>query len=121
VKFFADVHIKHSYPLAQRPVEYSAEDAFYRGMADAVIITGRKTGGETNPEDIKVVRNALPEVPLVVGSGVSESNVDRYFPYIDAIIVATSLNKDGKVEEHPDPVRIAGFMQKVKALRETLN
>lgn len=117
VKFFADVHIKHSYPLMQRPIEYSAEDAYYRGLADAIVVTGRKTGGNTNPEDIKRVKNALPEIPLVVGSGVSEENIEDYFSYVDAIIVATSLNRDGKVEAEPDPSRVASFMSKVKALR----
>ncbi|RKX55609.1 MAG: membrane biogenesis protein [Thermotoga sp.] len=120
VKFFADVHIKHSYPLAQRRIEYSAEDAYYRGLADAIIITGRKTGGETNPSDVIRVRNALPEVPLVVGSGVSIENVDNYLPYVDAIIVVTSLNKGGKVEEVPDPDRITAFMKKIEDYRNNL-
>jgi predicted TIM-barrel enzyme len=43
-KIFADVHIKHRYPLAQRPIELAAEDCWHRGLADAVIITGLKTG-----------------------------------------------------------------------------
>ena len=106
--------------MAQRRIEYSAEDAYYRGLADAIIITGRKTGGETNPSDVIRVRNALPEVPLVVGSGVSIENVDNYLPYVDAIIVVTSLNKGGKVEEVPDPDRIIAFMKKIEDYRNNL-
>lgn len=120
VKFFADVHIKHSFPLAQRPIEHSAEDAYYRGLADAIIITGRKTGGETNPDDVIKVRKALPEVPLIVGSGVSIQNVEKYLPYVDAIIVATSLNKEGKVEESPDPGRVSAFMKKIQNYRKSI-
>lgn len=118
VKIFADVHIKHSYPLMQRPIEYAAEDSYHRGMADAIIITGRKTGGDTNPDDIKRVREALPEVPLVVGSGVTKENVERYISMVDAIIIATGLNYDGKVEAGPDPTRIRSFTNKIKAFRE---
>lgn len=117
IKIFADVHIKHSYPLLQRPVEYAAEDCYNRGMADAVIITGRKTGGDTNPDDIRRVREALPELPLVVGSGVTEENVDNYISMVDAIIIATSLNFGGKVEEEPDPSKISSFMNKINRLR----
>lgn len=118
VKIFADVHIKHSYPLAQRPIEHAAEDCWERGLADAVIVTGRKTGGATKPEDIINVRKALPELPLIVGSGVSAQNVDAYLDYVDAIIVATSLNKDGRVEEKPDEQRVRSFMDKIKAYRK---
>jgi len=118
VKFLADVQIKHSYPLMQRPVEYAAEDAYNRGLADAVIITGRKTGGETNPKDVIRVREALPNLPLIVGSGVSEENVENYLDYVDAIIIASSLNVNGDVEGEPDPVRVSSFMKKVKYFRE---
>ena len=118
IKIFADIHIKHSYPIMQRPIEYAAEDSYYRGLADAIIITGRKTGGDTNPEDIRRVRTALPELPLVVGSGVNEENVDNYISMVDAIIIATGLNIGGKVEAEPDPSRINSFMSKVKAYRK---
>lgn len=118
VKIFADVHIKHSYPLMQRPIEYAAEDSFHRGLADAIIITGRKTGGNTDPDDIRRVREALPEVPLVVGSGVNEENVENYISMVDAIIIATGLNYAGKVEAGPDPERVRNFMKKMKELRK---
>lgn len=120
VRIFADVHIKHSYPLMQRPIEYAAEDSYHRGLADAVIITGRKTGGNTNPEDVRRVKDALPELPLVVGSGVTEENVDRYINMVGAIIVATGLNVDGRVEAEPDPMRIKSFVGKIKEFRMTL-
>ena len=109
-KILADIHIKHSYPLAQRPIEYAAEDCYHRGLADAVIITGRKTGGATNPDDLKRVHEALPEVPLIVGSGVTIDNVEKYFDYINGIIIASSLNVNGEVENHPDEKRICAFI-----------
>ena len=120
VKIFADVHIKHSYPLSQRPIEHAAEDAYHRGLADAIIITGRKTGGETKVDDVARVKKALPEVPLVVGSGVTIENVDNYLPYIDAIIATTGLNVGGEVETEPDPVSVSKFMEKIKNYRQKL-
>lgn len=119
-KIFADVQIKHSYPLAQRPLEYAAEDCWHRGLADGVIITGRKTGGATKPEDVESVYNALPGIPLIVGSGVTVENVDAYFGKVGAIIIASSLNVDGEVENEPDGNRVKAFMDKVIAYRETL-
>ena len=116
-KIFADVHIKHSYPLAQRPIELAAEDCWHRGLADAVIITGLKTGGATDPEDVKRVRRALPDLPLLVGSGVTEKNVSDYIDYVDGIIIASSLNIDGKVENGPDPARIEKFVKTLEQYR----
>lgn len=118
VRIFADVHIKHSYPLMQRPIEYAAEDSYHRGLADAIIITGRKTGGDTNPDDVRRVREALPELPLVVGSGVNEENVEKYISMVDSIIIATGLNYGGEVEAGPDPSRIRSFMNKIKEYRK---
>ncbi len=120
VKVLADVHIKHGYPLAQRNIEYSAEDAYYRGLADAIIITGRKTGGETRVEDVKVVREALPEIPIIVGSGVSTENVEKYLPFVDGIIVGTSLKKGGITEEEVDPKRVRELMNKVEDYRSRM-
>ncbi len=119
VKIFADVHIKHGYPLEQRPIEESAEDAYERGLADAIIVTGRKTGGKTNPQDVVRVREYLPEVPLFVGSGVDVDNIREYFPaYADGIIVGTSLKKGGKTEEPVDSERVKAFIKVVEECRK---
>lgn len=119
VKIFADVHIKHGYPLEQRPIEESAEDAYERGLADAIIVTGRKTGGKTNPQDVLRVRNYLPQVPLFVGSGVDVDNIVEYFPlYADGIIVGTSLKKGGKTEDSIDPQRVKDFIKIVEECRK---
>jgi len=82
--------------------------------------SGRKTGGETKVDDVTRVKKALPEVPLIVGSGVTIENVDSYLPYIDAIIVTTGLNVGGEVEAEPDPVSVSKFMEKIKNFRKNL-
>lgn len=121
VKIFADVHIKHGYPLSQRPIEESAEDAYERGLADAIIVTGKKTGGKTKPEDVKSVRDYLPEVPLIVGSGVTAESLHEYFPILgDAVIVGTSLKKNGKTESPIDPERVRQFAINMEKCRKEL-
>lgn len=119
VKIFADVHIKHGYSLSRRPIEESAEDAYKRGLADAIIVTGKKTGGVTDPNDLKAVKKALPEVPLIVGSGVTPENLADYIPsFADAVIIGTGLKKNGKTEKTVDPIRVREFMKKIEKLRE---
>ena len=117
-KIFADVQVKHSYPLMQRPVEESAEDACERGLADAIVITGKKTGGETKPEDVIRVKKALPEAPLIVGSGVTTENLEKYYNHIDAIIISSGLNVDGDISKGLDKERVIAFIKKIEELRK---
>jgi membrane complex biogenesis BtpA family protein len=116
-KVFADVHIKHGYPLAQRDIGASARDAIERCSADAVIVTGLRTGGETDLEDVKRVRKALPDANLIVGSGVSLENVGRYLEYVSGIILSTSLKREGRTENVVDPGRVSDFMKEIEKYR----
>jgi len=120
VKIFADIHIKHAYPLLQRSIEDAASDAVEMGLADAVIVTGKATGSPTNPEDVKAVKERLAgtQVPVLIGSGVSVENIEKYWPYIDGIIVGTSLKVDGVTTNPVDVERVKRFMSKVRRLRE---
>ena len=72
VKIFADVHIKHGYPLSQRPIAESAQDAEHRGLADAILVTGIATGAETKVDDVREVKQAVASTPVFVASGVDE-------------------------------------------------
>src|SRR5437762_10540190 len=40
IKIFADVDVKHSAPLAARPIADEVDDTLHRGMADALIVSG---------------------------------------------------------------------------------
>lgn len=117
----ADVHIKHGYPLSQRPIEESAEDAVHRGLADAVIVTGKKTGGPTAVDDITRVKRAVPDFPVLVGSGMSLADVDVVLGAADGAIVGTSLKVDGCTDNPVDPKRAAALMASVRRLRAGLN
>jgi len=117
IKIFADVHIKHSAPLAQRPIEESAYDAAYF-LADAVLISGKHTGFPTPAEDVKKVKAVLPDFPVLVGSGLNTDNVKELFRYADGAIVGTSLKYKGKSTNEVSPERVSMFMSEVLKIRE---
>jgi membrane complex biogenesis BtpA family protein len=117
IKLFADVHIKHSAPLAQRPIEESAYDAAYF-LADAVIVSGKHTGSATSLEELRLVRSALPEFPLFVGSGLTEDTVDELLDIADGGIVGTSLKLGGKTTNEVDPERVRMLLERVNRRRE---
>src|SRR6185436_19756005 len=76
IKIFADVDVKHSAPVAARPLHVEVEEVISRGCADAVIVTGAATGRQTALEDLKVAKEAAGAVPVFAGSGVDATNVD---------------------------------------------
>ncbi|MDX1932181.1 MAG: BtpA/SgcQ family protein, partial [Capsulimonadales bacterium] len=71
VAIFADIFVKHAASLggSDYTLEDAARDAFYRGLAEALIVSGSATGMSTDPSVVERVRIAVPEAPVLVGSG----------------------------------------------------
>jgi len=111
VKIFADVHIKHGYPISQRPIGESARDAEHRGLADAILVTGVATGAETKMSDLKEVKESVDYTPVFVASGVDEKNLPLYKGIADGIILGTMIKKDNDTEAPIDQEKLNRFME----------
>jgi membrane complex biogenesis BtpA family protein len=95
VQIFADVGVKHAAPLGAFDLAQTARDTAYRGQADGLIVSGIATGSAANPIDLQTVRAAVPDRPLIVGSGVSIENVHTLDA--DCYIVGTSIKASGRI------------------------
>lgn len=115
VLIWADVKVKHSALIGEFPLRQLAEDIAYRGLADALIVTGSGTGELTSLEELKAVRAAVPDRPLLVGSGVKPENVLNYLPYTDGVIVGTSIKEKGIAV---NPVSARKLSRLIKKVRE---
>ena len=93
VAILADVRVKHARPLVVRSLADEALDLRLRGMADAIIVTGEATGSSACREDVAQVREALPDCPLLVGSGVNVDNAAAFLSHADGCIIGSSLQK----------------------------
>jgi len=91
----ADVHVKHAAPLGPRSIGEVAKDTVERGCADAVVVSGVRTGVPPQLEDIVEVRNALKETPIIVGSGLNVQNASKLLRHADGAIVGTYF-KEGR-------------------------
>ncbi|MBK8165872.1 MAG: BtpA/SgcQ family protein [bacterium] len=118
VGILADVRVKHAVPLGGRPLVDEARDLRLRGLADAVIVTGAATGAGADPGEIEELRRALPDCPLLVGSGVGSANVERFVPAADGFIVGTSLKEGGDVAAPVSAARMAEFLSRLAAARK---
>lgn len=107
----ADVAVKHATPLgADFDLAEAAEETAYRGCADALIVTGSGTGKAAALDDVRVVRNAVPDRTLLVGSGATVDNVAELLSIADGVIVGTSLKLGGVTASAVDPRRAGAFV-----------
>ncbi len=117
---FADILVKHSTPLGGRDVRRAARTAVERGLADAIIVSGPATGEEASLEEVSAAREAVPGVPVLVGSGVTEANARDFLSVADGAIVGTDLKRDGVVSNPVDAERARRLMAVVAELRKGL-
>jgi membrane complex biogenesis BtpA family protein len=115
VAVFADVQGKHAVPLVPVELEQQARDLVFRALADGLVVSGRATGEATPIEDLKRVRSAVPDVPILVGSGVTPDTAAELLSLADALIVGTALKQDGDVSRPVDPARVRRLVDAVGA------
>jgi len=93
VGIFADVRVKHARPLVERPLAEEAQDLRLRGCADAIIVTGVATGSGANVSDVATVAAALPDCPVLVGSGMTAATAGSFMEHASGCIVGSSLKR----------------------------
>lgn len=113
VAIWADVLVKHGVPVGEQTLEDAALDAVERGLADAVIVSGRATGQPTDPADVQRVRAVLPETPIYIGSGVTPETIHAMRPAATGFIVGTWAKVGGRVESPVDPERVRRLVEAI--------
>ena len=101
VGILADLRVKHAAPVAIRDLGEEARDLRLRGLADALIVSGPATGCAADPELLRDLRDAVPDCPILIGSGIDVHNLSQ-FAAADGFIVGTSL----KTADRIDPERV---------------
>jgi membrane complex biogenesis BtpA family protein len=114
-RLFVDVGGKHAVPLAPVELEQVARDAAHRGLADALVVSGVATGAPTAQGDVERVRAALPDHPILVGSGVTPETVGDLLRVADGAIVGTWVKRDGRTTAPVDPARVAALARAARA------
>jgi len=95
VKIFADVHVKHATPIGDTSLVESAVETAERGGADAVILTGTRTGSPPDVEELVAVRERIGAHPILIGSGLDVENAGALLEHVSGAIVGSSLKEAG--------------------------
>lgn len=106
VAILADVLVKHAVPPAGTRLESAARDAVERGLADGLIVSGAATGSPTSLDEVRAVQAAVPETPVLVGSGVTAETVRAALATADGVIVGSALEEGGMAGAPVDPERV---------------
>lgn len=114
IKIFADVDVKHSATLAERPLEDEVDDLVERALADAIVVSGAGTGKASDPVKARRVKKAAPETPVFIGSGITAETIAQFFDAADGFIVGTALKKQGIASNPVDLSRVKALMRMVK-------
>ena len=116
VAILADVLVKHAVPIGEPDLGLMARETAYRGLADGLIVTGPVTGQQADTNDVLTVRNAVPDRPLLVGSGVDAANAAQFLAQADGAIVGTSLKVGGVITNPIDLERVKATAAAFRAL-----
>jgi membrane complex biogenesis BtpA family protein len=117
VMIFADLRVKHATPIVDRGLVEETKDLTERGLADAILITGERTGEEADIEELKTVKEST-HLPVLIGSGINIDNIDKYFPVADGFIVGSYFKEGGLAENFIDEERVKALTERLETLRE---
>lgn len=117
VQIWTDLKKKHSAHAITADVSLglTAETAEFM-RADAAIVTGSSTGDPCRLEDVTEAR-AHTHLPIVLGSGVTTGNLDRFFVAADGFIVGSHFKAGGHWAQTVDPRRVEAFVERLGTLR----
>jgi len=115
VAILADVLVKHAVPPAGLSLERAARDSWERGGADALIVSGAGTGEPTDHADIATVRRALPDAPILIGSGATAETAAAALEAADGVIVGSALQENGRAGMGVEAARVRRFIDAARA------
>jgi membrane complex biogenesis BtpA family protein len=116
VQVWTDVKKKHSAHAITADVSLgeTAETVEFMG-ADCVIVTGSVTGQAPKVADIEEAKSHC-RLPVFLGSGISESNIEQFYQEADGFIIGTSFKVDGLWSNTVDPLRVTQLIRRREIL-----
>ena len=103
--------------LAERHVVDIAKSTVFVSKPDALCVSGLTAGTETSAETLRLVKQAVPDTPVLANTGVRLSNVEAMLSAADGAVIGTTFKRDGYIWNAVDVERVREFMQKAKAVR----
>jgi membrane complex biogenesis BtpA family protein len=111
---FTDIKKKHSSHSITNDVSISetakAAEFF---LSDGIIVTGRLTGEEANVDELHSVKAAV-SLPIMIGSGITPDNIDKFYEVADGFIVGSYFKREGIWKNPVDPNRVKKLLNVIQ-------
>lgn len=75
------------------PENHATAASLATGCMDVVTTSGVATGHSADRDKIRTFRTAMGDAPLALASGVTPENIRHYAADVDAVLVATGINR----------------------------
>jgi membrane complex biogenesis BtpA family protein len=113
IQIWTDVKKKHSAHAITADVSLgqTAETVEFMG-ANCVIVTGSVTGEAPQVADVKDAKSHC-HLPVFLGSGISETNIDQFYNEADGFIIGSYFKVDGLWSNTIDPIRVKQLVNKL--------
>lgn len=115
---FYNINAEFAGPLTDRPLESVAKSAVFSSLADAVCVSGPMTSEPVSSSNVKKVKAAISNVPVVANTGFNVNNAAEILAVGDGAIVGSSLKVDGNTWNPVDPERVKTLMATVRKARD---
>lgn len=111
----ADIGVKHSWAISEVELAGVASECSERGFADAIVVTGRRTGEPPREKDLDDAGSA--GLPVLVGSGLTPENAGLLLRKAHGAIVGSSVKITGRPEYPVDPGAARGLVRAVRGMK----
>lgn len=116
VLVFTDIKKKHSSHFLTSDVnilEMAEAAEFF--LSDGIVLTGKTTGEATSVKEMHCVKDTV-NIPVLIGSGVDDNNVEQYLG-AHAMIIGSHFKEDGHWSNPVSFDRVHSFMSKIERMR----
>jgi membrane complex biogenesis BtpA family protein len=120
VRLFFNIQGEFASPIGRRSLVDVARSVAQSSLPSAICVSGPITGEPPQVADITAVKSALPDLPVLVNTGVNHANVRAMLAVADGAIVGSALKRDGVTWNELDPARVASLVEQVAAIRSEI-
>jgi membrane complex biogenesis BtpA family protein len=117
VRLFFNIVPEAAAYLGNRSLRDIAKSTVFNAEPDALCVSGLTAGEETSAEDLKIVKDVVPNTAVFANTGVRVSNVADQLAVADGAIVGTAFKRDGYIWNEVDPERVRVFMDAARNAR----
>jgi uncharacterized protein len=120
IALFDNIAPEFASAIGSRGIAERARGAAFLRV-DAILISGPAAGVPFEMGDLRLAKEAVPNVPVIANTGVQADRVAEIFGVADGVIVGTSLKVDGQTWNPVDPDRAKRLMEAARTARSALS